>query len=405
MKKTLKTYTEEIYEESQKIIDLFGPRLAGTKSALNTADYLYDSINEYADEASKEEFHIHQGAFLGWIRILVASYILAIIFLWLDLAYVSVILVGTSILILVLQFFLYMPLLDKLYPKKKAKNVVGIIEPKAEVKQQIIVSGHHDSAHIFNFFIKQPKLYNLRTTGSIALVIILFVASLLSLFIPILHDISLYINIFFSMTVLWVGQMWFFASKKGTPGAGDNLIASMIAVHVGKHFKQKEALNHTRVIVLSFDAEEEGLRGARAYVKKHEKELKEIPSYVLNADCLYDEKELFFLTSDLNNFVKFDDEFVDELLDVAEAQGIFTFKQPLAFLTGGTDAAEFAKVGIKATTLIGMPWSNSNRNTSYHTPNDTLENVNFNVVSYTLDIFIAYIKYKDQKAGAKVEGN
>jgi len=405
MKETLKTYTEEIYEESQKIIDLFGPRLAGTKSALDTADYLYDSVNDYADEASKEEFYIHQGAFLGWIRILVASYILAIVFLWIDLAYVSVILVGISILILVLQFFLYLPLLDKLYPKKKAKNVVGIVEPKEEVKQQIIVSGHHDSARIFNFFIKQPKLYNLRTTGSIALVIILFVFSLLTLFVPFLQDISLYINIIFSVTILWVVQMWFFASKKGTPGAGDNLIASMIAIQIGKHFKQKETLKHTRVIVLSFDAEEEGLRGARAYVKTHEKSLKEIPTYVLNADCLYDEKELFFLTSDLNNFVKFDDGLVDELLDVAEARGIFTFKQPLAFLTGGTDGAEFAKVGIKATTLIGMPWSNSNRNTSYHTPNDTLEHVNFNVVKYALDIFIAYIKYKDEKVGAKVEGN
>ncbi len=390
---------------NQKIIDIFGPRLAGTKSALDTADYLYDSVNEYADEARKEEFYIHQGAFLGWIKILVTCYILAVVFLWVDLAYVSFLLLTLSVVILVLQFFLYMPLLDKLYPKKKGKNVIGIVEPKKEVKQQIIVSGHHDSARIFNFFIKQPKLYNARTTGSIALVIMLLLVSLLSMIIPALKDFQIYINIFFTITVLWVGQMWFFASKNGTPGAGDNLIASMIAIHIGKHFKQKEVLNHTRVIVLSFDAEEEGLRGARAYVKKHEEQLKEMPTYVLNADCLYDEKELFFLTSDLNNFVKFDDDMVDELLDVAEALGIFTFKQPIAFLTGGTDGAEFAKVGIKATTLIGMPWSNSNRNTSYHTPNDTLENVNFNVVSNTLEIFIAYINFKDKKVGATGEGN
>ena len=166
-----------------------------------------------------------------------------------------------------------------------------------------------------------------------------------------------------------------------------------------------ELLNHTRIIVLSFDAEEEGLRGARAYVKAHEKELKEIPTYLLNADCLYDEKEMFFLTSDLNNFVKFDDEFTDELLDVSEAEGIFTFKQPLAFLTGGTDAAEFAKKGIISTTLIGMPWSNSNRNHSYHTPNDTLEHVNFEVVYNTIKIFMGYIRYKDKKVGAPVEGS
>ena len=395
MKEQLKGYRKEVFDESQKIIDLFGPRLAGTKASLDTADYIYDSVNEFADDAYKEEFNIHQGAFLGWIRILVASYILAVVFLWLDLAIVSAILLALSVLILVLQFFLYMPLLDIFYPKKRAKNVVGIIEPKQEVKQQIIVSGHHDSARIFNFFIKQPHLYNLRTTGSIALVIILFVVSLLMM-IPAVSVYGLYIQIVFTLSVPWVFQMWFFASKKGTPGAGDNLVASMIAVNVGKHFKLVESLKHTKVIVLSFDAEEEGLRGARAYVKKHETELIDIKTYVLNADCLYDDKELFFITSDLNDFVIFADSYTDELLEVSEKEGVFTFKQPLAFLTGGTDAAEFAKKGITATTLIGMPWSNSNRNTSYHTPNDTLDNVKPEVVEKTLKIFISYIKDKDK---------
>lgn len=405
MDQEIKNYTEDVYKETQKIIDLFGPRLSGSKSALDAGDYIYDSINEFADDAFKEEFYVYQGAFLGWIRILVFNYLCALVFLWLDYAWISFVLLILSVIVLVLQFFLYLPLLDKLYPKKKGKNVYGKIEPKNEVKQQIIISGHHDSARIFNFFIRQPKLYNLRTTGSIALVIILSLVSMISFLTPWLDELSLYVNITFSITFLLVGQMWFFASKKGTPGAGDNLVASMIALEIGKHFKLKESLKHTRIIVLSFDAEEEGLRGARAYVKAHEKELKEIPTFLLNADCLYDENEMFFLTSDLNNFVKFDDDFTDELLDVSELEGIFTFKQPLAFLTGGTDAAEFAKKGIISTTLIGMPWSNSNRNQSYHTPNDTLEHVNFEVVYNTMKLFMAYIKYKDDKVGVNVEGS
>jgi hypothetical protein len=399
MKTNLKKYTEEVFKKTQEIIDKFGPRLAGSKASLDTADHILKAFKENSDEAEKEYFFIHQGAFLGWIRILVFNYALAIVFMWLNLAYVSAILLALSITILVLQFFFYKPLLDKFYPKKLASNVVGIIEPKKEVKQQIIVSGHHDSARIFNFLMHQPKLYNLRTTGSIALVIIMAVVSLFVFLIPTLEALYIYVSIFFTISFLLVGQMWFFASKKGTPGAGDNLVASMIALTIGKHFKEVEYLHHTRVIMLSFDAEEEGLRGARAYVKKHKKKLNEIPTYLLNADCLYDEKELFFLTSDLNNFVKFDETFVDQLLEVSELAGRFVFKQPLAFLTGGTDAAEFAKEGIKATTLIGMPWTNDNRNQSYHTPNDTLEHVNFDVVLYTLDIFISYIKYKDEEVG------
>ncbi|BCR36269.1 M28 family metallopeptidase [Mariniplasma anaerobium] len=401
MKKYLKDYTEQVYEETQKIIDKFGPRLAGDQASLDTADHILDSFKKISDQSEKEDFYIHQGAFLGWIKILVFNYALAIIFMWLNLAFISVILLVLSLVILVLQFFLYKPLLDMFYPKRKASNVIGIIEPKKEVKQQIIVSGHHDSARIFNFLTHQPKLYSFRVTGSIALIIIMVVVNLLILIFSQLEAFNLYLSIFFTFTFLLVGQMWFFASKKGTPGAGDNLVASMVAMMVGKHFKEVEHLNHTRVIMLSFDAEEEGLRGARAYVKKHKEQLKEIPTYLLNSDCLYDEKELFFLTSDLNDFVKYDEDFIDELLEVSEVAGRFVFKQPISFLTGGTDAAEFAKEGIKATTLIGMPWTNDNRMNSYHTPDDTLEHVNFNVVVYALDIFISYIKYKDKEVGIK----
>jgi hypothetical protein len=401
MKKILKEYTEQVYEETQKIIDKFGPRLAGDKASLDTAEYLLDSFEKISDKAEKEDFYIHKGAFLGWIKILVFNYALGIVFMWLDLAYISAILLILSIVILVLQFFLYKPLLDIFYPKRKASNVVGTIEPTSEVRQQIIVSGHHDSARIFNFLTHQPKLYSYRVTGSIALVLIMAIINILLFLVPQLEALNPYLNIFFTLSFLLVGQMWFFASKKGTPGAGDNLVASMVAMTVGKHFKEVEHLKHTRVIVLSFDAEEEGLRGARAYVKKHKEQLKEIPTYLLNADCLYDEKELFFLMSDLNNFVKFDNDFVDELLEISEIAGRFVFKQPISFLTGGTDAAEFAKAGIKATTLIGMPWTNDTRMKSYHTPNDTLEHVSFNVIVYALDIFMSYIKYKDQEIGKK----
>jgi hypothetical protein len=313
---------------------------------------------------------------------------------------ISLIVAITSLLILILQFFLYLPLLDKLYPKKKATNVYGILEPKGEVKRQVIISGHHDSAHVFNFFIHQPKLYNLRTTGSIFFVILLILLSTLLVFIKDVPILSLSINILLSLSFLLVGQMWFFSSKKVAPGAGDNMIATSIALTIGKYFKslssQDKGLKNTRLILMSFDAEEEGLRGARAYAKKHKEFLNEIKTYMLNMDCLYDEKELFFLTSDLNDFVKLDENLANDLKDVASSLNIETKTQRLAFLTGGTDAAELAKVGVSATTIIGMPWSNSKRSNVYHTPNDILDNVSPKATKDTLEIFIKYITNLDQ---------
>jgi aminopeptidase YwaD len=391
---------KEVFDRTKKIIEKNGPRLAGSKACLDTADDLYEELKSFSDDTKKEDFFVYQGAFLGWIRILVFSFLVGIIFLWLNYPLISLIVSITSLLILILQFFLYLPLLDKLYPKKKATNVYGILEPKDEVKRQVIISGHHDSAHVFNFFIHQPKLYNLRTTGSIFFVILLILLSTLLVFVKDIPVLTLSINILLSLSFLLVGQMWFFSSKKVAPGAGDNMIASSIALTIGKYFKslnqQDKGLKHTRLILMSFDAEEEGLRGARAYAKKHKEFLNKTKTYMLNMDCLYDEKELFFLTSDLNDFVKLDENLANDLKNVASMLNIETKTQRLAFLTGGTDAAELAKVGVSATTIIGMPWSNSKRSNVYHTPNDILDNVSPKATKDTLEIFIKYITNLDR---------
>ncbi|HAX02641.1 MAG: hypothetical protein A2Y45_01620 [Tenericutes bacterium GWC2_34_14] len=395
----LKLMQEDVFERVDRLIDKHGPRLAGTNASLDCAEDLFQELNTFADHAKKEDFNVFQGAFLGWIRILVFSYTLGLVFLWLGLPLITLIVAIISILILTLQFFLYLPLLDRFYPKKKGRNVYGILEPTKEVKQQVIISGHHDSAHVFNFFIHQPKLYNLRTTGSIFFVILMIILSASSLLFKDVIWLYWTINVVLSFGFILVGQMWFFSSKKVAPGAGDNLVASSVAITLGKHFRklrdQGNGLEHTRIIIMSFDAEEEGLRGARAFAKKHQEHFKKTKTYLLNMDCLYDEKELFFLTSDLNDFVKLDSSLADELVGIAQQLDIKTKTQKQAFLTGGTDAAELAKKGVHATTLIGMPWTNKERSLVYHTPQDTIDHVNPKVVEDTLAIYARWILEKD----------
>jgi Zn-dependent M28 family amino/carboxypeptidase len=184
--------------------------------------------------------------------------------------------------------------------------------------------------------------------------------------------------------------MWFFTSKEGTPGAGDNLIASTMALEIGRYYSENR-LKNTRIIIASFDAEEEGLRGARAFAKKHFQLLKEIPTTLLNTDCAYNLDDLFFLTSDINGTVQLDNELADTLVNISKNCGYNSVSKPIAFLTGGTDAGEIAKIGVNSTTLIGMPWSNNSRSSVYHTPNDTLEHVQPEVIDAAITIFMKYI--------------
>ena len=52
-----------------------------------------------------------------------------------------------------------------------------------------------------------------------------------------------------------------------------------------------------------------------------------------------------------------------------------------------------------------MQWSNSNRNLSYHTPQDKLDKVSPEVIKDVLNIFMTYIQNNDQNMMIKEENN
>ena len=64
-------------------------------------------------------------------------------------------------------------------------------------------------------------------------------------------------------------------------------------------------------------------------------------------------------------------------------------------MTGGTDAGELAKIGVKATTMMAMPWDNSERASVYHTPMDTIDAVDENAIKASMQIFFDVVKTID----------
>ncbi len=385
---------QQIFAQMKTLISEIGPRRAGTHACLETAKRLEAEMKMYADHVVREPFQVRYGAFLGWIRLLVIAYILGTIAFWFREPWLAVGLMTMSLLVLVFQFVLYVPLLDRFYPRREAENVVATIEPSKTVKETIIFSGHHDSARVFNFLAHQPSLYPLRVNGSIALVLLLLIGSIWSAFRP---DIGYHLlGVIFSVGGLWVAQMWFFAGSKATPGAGDNLASTYVAMALGEHFAQHR-LEHTRIMIVSFDAEEEGLRGARAFARKHRQALNSHPTALINFECLYDEKALFWLTSDINGTVKLDQTLAKTLKALASEEDIRTELKPIAFLTGGTDAAELAKIGVSATTLFGMVWSNTNRSSVYHTMRDRPEFVSKRAVEHAFTIGKRFAEKRDSQ--------
>ena len=207
-------------------------------------------------------------------------------------------------------------------------------------------------------------------------------------------------RIFWGIGFCFLVQFFFFKSNEITPGAGDNLIASAISVKLAQRFgmaKQQNhnSLQHTRLIFASFDAEESGLRGSRAYCAQHKTELQAIPTYNFNLESIYNVEDLSFLTKDINQSVPLSKLMARECMTIAQNLGYKTEKGPITWGGGGTDAAEFAKIGVSAVTLLGMKNTAVREGLYYHTPEDTVDKIEPAAVKACLEIVTEYIAKKD----------
>jgi Zn-dependent M28 family amino/carboxypeptidase len=202
-------------------------------------------------------------------------------------------------------------------------------------------------------------------------------------------------------TIPFVAPMWFFLGKP-TPGAGDNLIASTIAVQLARIFRRVRdqggpSLQHTRLVLASFDAEESGLRGAAAYAARHKKELHEVPTTILNMDSLYELDQLQFVTRDINGSITMPKDLVSELMELSSELGYPSRKFPMLFGAGGTDAAEFMRIGVPATTLLALNTQHFQKEVFYHTQKDTVDKIQPEVVKAALEIAWAFVWKREGK--------
>jgi Zn-dependent M28 family amino/carboxypeptidase len=161
----------------------------------------------------------------------------------------------------------------------------------------------------------------------------------------------------------------------------------------------KNKPKHTRLVFLSFDAEEICLKGSREFFRGHRGEFNSIKTWHFNVDCPYAVDELKFLTRDVNGFVRLSARLAGKLVDIARDLGYADAKTtPIMFLGGGTDAGEAARAGIEATTLIGMPFgpkTSKGRQVVYHTHLDTIDAVEPEIVKATMEVFGRFVAEVD----------
>jgi len=388
---------------TEEIVTKYPERLVGTPGCDNAGIRIEEEFKKNCDPGTVKRvpFSLNPRSFLKYFRPVVGMYAAAVSAIYLKKPRAALAILGSVLSVFVSQFMFYKKIFDPLFPKATGYNVYGTLEPEGEVRQQIILSGHHDSAYVFHYLELSPRFYPLFV---IVPIVFFFIAIIFASFMAVTRRSPSWMKKILTLGIAGVSPLWWFTTDKVAPGAGDNMIAVAVANEATRMFadlkkKGKNPLKHTRIICLSVDGEESGLRGAMAYVKENLEALKKTKTYVFNMDTLYDADKLLFFDNDLNLTVDLSTEMANECVEIATSLGYKAKVSKMPWGGGSTDAAAFGQKGIEATNLIAMELNPAKLEGDmvYHTSKDTTDHIHPEVVEQALNIIKEYVLRKDKQ--------
>lgn len=415
---------QKIYSLIKEVIDVTGPRLPGSKEEKMGADIIANQLDrELGSKAVIEEFKTPRHAcisaipWLGWGA-----------FVSFCLFYLSPILslLGTLFLLFfaLTHIFYYSHMLDKFFPKDTSQNVYASIPPKSgNKKYTVIMAGHVDSSWCWNHSFKNPKTMMIKTGLGVISVVALMIISVVAIVLEAVTggnisflglsqaltniasgayvgtDVA--ILVFYCLPVLCLPGFYFlsqylsYSKEKASPGAMDNLSGIALGISVAKYFNENpDICPDCHFVVGGLGAEESGFVGSIEFVKKHKnnKELLHEDTYMLNLDSFRDYDNFNVVKKDALQFVPFDKELID--MSVQAMKNCNVEPHIIANPIGGCDSTPIAKIGIKTVTLNAQ---DPRPTDYYHTPNDTLDNLNIQTLDKSHDVLVELIKLIDKK--------
>ena len=397
-----KEYFEHALAFVDEVVRGYPGRSLGERSCLEAAQRIAAELERHCDPGSvrREGFSCHPRAFLKVLRVAVILYVVATLAVVWGKPLVALGALLLSLSLWLCQVVLYLRVFDVFYPRRKGINVWGRVEPAGEVLQQVILSGHHDAPWVFHYIDWSPRRGPLVAALG---VVSFFVALLIAGYQLGSGGCPWWMQAIVGGGLVLVVPLWWFTTNAVSPGAGDNMIGSALAVEATRIFADAKRagnplLAHTRILCLSLDGEECGLRGSMDFVKRYRDELSAIKTYVFNIDTVYQADRLHFIDRDLNLTVPCSRAMAEELTGIARGLGYGAQVSQLPFGAGSTDAASFARAGIEATTLIAvnLDLGKLDRDLVYHTPRDLPESIQPEVVSQCLHVVRDYLLARDR---------
>ena len=390
----LQKNTEYAVKGITKICKKIGPRKPGSPEELRAQQWMEKDMKNYCDKTAIEPFTLHRQGFMGFIPFTVACGVASVFLNWFVSPIAAVVLCVLAFIPLLFEFLMYKQFDDFLFPKQTSHNMIATRSPKGEAKQRIIMIGHSDSQFewTLNYLIGglQAKLF-----VEIPAVVGLIVQTVFAVVCLIVGkgsaamDIEKAKGFFIALFVVScvfipfeIAFLFFQSWTKSVPGASDNLSGCYTGMATIKALDEAGIeFENTEVVMICSGSEEAGLRGAKAYVKAHEKELKDLPTVVVALDTFRDLEDMAVYDRDLSGTVQHDWG-AKNLVKNAAANCGFDLKFESIYI-GGCDAAAFTQKGIKATGFAAM---NPDPPRYYHTRLDTPENLRPECITAGIEI-------------------
>ncbi|MCC8016558.1 MAG: M28 family metallopeptidase [Clostridiales bacterium] len=388
--------TEYAVKGITKICKRIGPRKPGSPEEYRAQQWFQKDMKNYCDKTEIEEFTIHRQGFMGFIPFTVACAIASVFVNWFASPVAALILCILAFIPLIFEFLMYKQFDDFIFPKQTSHNMIASRKPAGEVKKRIIMVGHSDSQFewTLNYLIGglQAKLF-----VEIPAVVGLIVQTVFALVCLIagkgaaasdIESAKWFFILFFIVSCIFIpfefAFLFFQSWTKAVPGASDNLSGCYVGMAAIKALDEaKIRFENTEVVMICSGSEEAGLRGAKAYAKAHEKELKEIPTAVVAIDTFRDLDTMAVYDRDLSGTLKHHNG-IKVLIHDACANCGFDVKYESIYI-GGSDAAAFTQRGIPATGFAAMDPAPPRY---YHTRLDTPENLRPEAIEAGIEIMI-----------------
>ena len=410
MKKTSPELLKYMIDGIKFVCQKYKRRSPGSQSERDAQDYFKKELSEFADEVYSEDFTLHPHAFMGFIFYSAIFSLIGVACYWLSpvssvLPVVGTVLTLLAVLMFLFEFLFYGEFVDFLFPKRVSRNVFATRKPSGEVKRRIIFGGHTDASPEWTFSLHGglPALAAV-IGGSIIGMFIIF-GSNIAIFVKSLMSDSVVLEGFWKVlgivnicTIPFIIAIMFFINWRViVDGANDNLSANYISMAVMKEMAENDfRFENTEVCCLLSGSEEAGLRGAKAFAKKHRQEMLDVETVFISLDTMREIKEFRINTIGCTGTVHSDEAVGDLLHEAGMNCGVDIPRSEL--YPGAVDADGFTKYGLRACGFTGV---SHDPKTYYHTREDSWDNISPECIELSLDICREAARLYDENGGIK----